>query len=99
VTGQGANSNAAFGRWYANHYVSDSFVPVQSSTPVNPSKTTSVISIVDGPSPIHSAFARQLNPHQSVEFLAYVVGLNFRLLAMNVRGRILETERNKNSYA
>ena len=99
VTGQGANSNAAFGRWYANHYVSDWFVPVQSSTPVNPSKTTSVISIVDGPSPIHSAFNRQLNPHQSVEFLAHVVGLNFRLLAMNVRGRILETERNKNSYA
>jgi hypothetical protein len=98
VAGQGSDSNAMFGRWYAKHYVSDSLVPVQLSTPVNPSKTTSIISIVNGPSPIHSAFTRQLNPHQSVEFMAHVVGLNFRLLAMNVRGRILETERNKNSY-
>ena len=38
-------------------------------------------------------------PHQSVEFMANAVNQTFRLLAMNVRGRILETERNKNSYA
>jgi hypothetical protein len=98
ITGLGANSNSAFGRWYGNHYFSDLLIPTQSSAPVNPSNTTSVISIVDGPSPIHAAFVRKLGPHQSVEFLANVVGLNFRLLAMNVRGRILDTERNTNSY-
>jgi hypothetical protein len=98
ITGLGANSNSAFGRWYGNHYFSDSLTPTQSSAPVNPSNTTSAISIVDGPSPIHAAFVRKLGPHQSVEFLANVVGLNFRLLAMNVRGRILDTERNTNSY-
>ena len=98
ITGLGANSNASFGRWYGNHYFSDSFTTVQSSTPVNPSKTTSIISVVDGPSPIHAAFVRKLGPHQSVEFAANVVGMNFRLLAMNVRGRILDTERNTNSY-
>jgi len=66
---------------------------------MNPSKTTSIISVVDGPSPIHASFVRKLGPHQSVEFAANVVGMNFRLLAMNVRGRILDTERNTNSYA
>jgi hypothetical protein len=88
-----------FGRWYLNLYESDDTDSAAQSVPQNPSKTTAVISLRDGPSAIHSAFsARLLAPHQSVEFVANAVGLDFRLLAMNVRGRILETERNKNSY-
>jgi hypothetical protein len=31
--------------------------------------------------------------------VAFVVGQTFRLLALNVKGRILDSERSKNSYA
>jgi hypothetical protein len=99
ITGTG-NSVPAFGRWYLNLYESDDTVPVLKSAPQNPSATVAVRSVIDGPSPVHAAFsARTLMPHQSVEFMANAVNQTFRLLAMNVRGRILETERNKNSYA
>ena len=98
INGQ-VDSNPVFGRWYANLYVSDNEIPTMKSVPQNPSAQVPVQSIIDGPSPIHSAFpSRVLNPHQSVEFVANAVNLTFRLLAMNVRGRILETERNRNSY-
>lgn len=94
-----AGSQPAFGRWYLNLYNADDVVPSEKSVPKNPSELVAVQSVVDGPSPIHSAFTfRRLAPHQSVEFLANAVNQTFRLLAMNVRGRILETERNRNSY-
>jgi hypothetical protein len=93
-----------FKRWFLNHYVGDATKFSQTAFPTNPSNNsvnaTSVATVVDGPSPVHAAFAeRILNPMQSVQFVANAVNQNFRLLAMNVRGRILETERNKNSYA
>lgn len=89
----------AFGRWYLNLYESDNELPSVKAVPQNPSGTAAVRSVIDGPSPVHAAFsARTLMPHQSVEFMANAVNQTFRLLAMNVRGRILETERNKNSY-
>lgn len=94
------SSYSAFGRWYLNLYQSDDTSPTLFSAPYNPSATAAVVSVRNGPSPVHSAFsARKLAPHQSVEFMANAVNQTFRLLAMNVRGRILDTERNLNSYA
>lgn len=103
ITGAGG-SDPVFGRWWLNHLVGDSSTIQQTSSPANPSSNSTFNSyfrsVTDGPSPVHAAFAqRLLNPTQSVQFVANAVNQNFRLLAMNVRGRILETERNKNSYA
>jgi hypothetical protein len=39
-----------------------------------------------------------LGPQWSVEFAAFVVGQSFRLLALSIKGRILDTERNTNNY-
>jgi hypothetical protein len=88
-----------FPHWFAGAFVGDSDHPFSISTPINPSKQANQNSIVDGASPIHAAFDKRLDPFQSVTFLANAVGMDFRVIAMNVRGRILETERNKNSYA
>jgi len=96
------NPDATFARWfgmvYKGDYDTDEY-PVSIALPLNPSKQQNVISIIDGGSPVHASFEKILNPFQSVTFLSNAVGFNFRLLAMNVRGRILQTERNKNSYA
>lgn len=96
------NPEAIFARWFGMVYKGDydtNPYPVSIALPLNPSRQQNVISIVDGGSPIHASFEKILNPFQSVTFLSNAVGFNFRLLAMNVRGRILQTERNKNSYA
>ena len=64
---------------------------------------------MNGTSPIHAAWnqlkvtgtasSMVLGPQWSVEFAAFVVGQTFRLLALSIKGRILDTERNTNNYA
>jgi hypothetical protein len=97
--GKTVDADSVFPRWFAGVYSGDSYFPFSIGTPVNPSKQANSISIVDGASPIHAPFDKKLDTYQSVTFLANAVGMDFRVIAMNVRGRILETERNKNSYA
>ena len=98
-----------FSRWFVNLYKSEDTTVLLKGYSFNPSNDDSNKTIVDGPSPIHAAWNQSkqfgtaanmtIGPQWSIEFAAFVVGQTFRLLALNIKGRILETERNTNNYA
>jgi hypothetical protein len=98
-----------FSRWFGNLYRSEEETAYLTGYSYNPSWDDTKKTIVNGQSPIHATWNQSatfgalpktvIGPQWSVEFVAFVVGQTFRLLALNVKGRILETERSKNSYA
>jgi hypothetical protein len=98
-----------FSRWFANLYKGEGETAYLKGYSYNPSTNDTYKTIVDGQTPVHAAWnqtkttgtasSMAIGPQWSVEFVAFVVGQTFRLLALNVKGRILDSERSKNSYA
>lgn len=98
-----------FSRWFANLYRGEEDTVYLKGYSYNPSTDDTKKTIVNGTSPIHAAWNQTkvtgtassmvLGPQWSVEFAAFVVGQTFRLLALSIKGRILDTERNTNNYA
>lgn len=98
-----------FSRWFANLYKGEGDTAYLKGYSYNPSTDDTYKTIVDGQTPVHAAWnqtkttgtasSMAIGPQWSVEFVAFVVGQTFRLLALNVKGRILDSERSKNSYA
>ena len=98
-----------FSRWFANLYRGEDDTALLKGYSYNPSTDDTKKTIVNGTSPIHAAWNQTkvtgtassmvLGPQWSVEFAAFVVGQTFRLLALSIKGRILDTERNTNNYA
>jgi len=98
-----------FSRWFANLYRGEENTVYLKGYSYNPSTDDTKKTIVNGTSPIHAAWnqakvtgtasSMALGPQWSVEFAAFVVGQTFRLLALSIKGRILNTERNTNNYA
>jgi hypothetical protein len=98
-----------FSRWFANLYRGEEDTVLLKGYSYNPSTDDTKKTIVNGTSPIHAAWNQTkvtgtassmvLGPQWSVEFAAFVVGQSFRLLALSIKGRILDTERNTNNYA
>jgi hypothetical protein len=98
-----------FSRWFANLYKSEEDTAYLTGYSLNPSGNDTKKTIVNGQSPIHATWNQNtafgsapkvvMGPQWSIEFAAFVVGQTFRLLALNVKGRILNTERSKNNYA
>lgn len=98
-----------FSRWFANLYKGEGDTAYLKGYSYNPSTNDTYKTIVDGQTPVHAAWnqtkttgtasSMAIGPQWSVEFVAFVVGQTFRLLALNVKGRILDSERSKNSYA
>lgn len=98
-----------FSRWFANLYRGEEDTALLKGYSYNPSTDDTKKTIVNGTSPIHAAWNQTkvtgtassvaLGPQWSVEFAAFVVGQTFRLLALSIKGRILDTERNTNNYA
>jgi hypothetical protein len=87
-----------FARWYGGLFQADEPNPYSVSCATNTDKTTIIQTVTNGGSPIHANFNKKLDLFQSVTMFMLVAGFDCRVLAMNVRGRILETERSKNSY-
>lgn len=104
-----ATGHNQFSRWFANLYKGEGDTVYLKGYSYNPSTNDTYKTIVDGQTPIHAAWNQAkatgsaasmvMGPQWSVEFVAFVVGQTFRLLALNVKGRILNSERSKNSYA
>jgi hypothetical protein len=98
-----------FSRWFANLYRGEEDTALLKGYSYNPSTDDTKKTIVNGTSPIHAAWnqtkttgtasSMALGPQWSIEFAAFVVGQTFRLLALSIKGRILDTERNTNNYA
>lgn len=98
-----------FSRWFANLYRGEEDTVYLKGYSYNPSTDDTKKTIVNGTSPIHAAWNQTkvtgtassmvLGPQWSIEFAAFVVGQTFRLLALSIKGRILDTERNTNNYA
>jgi len=97
-----------FSRWFANLYKGENETPTAKGYSYNPTAQDNTMTIVDGPTPIHASWNQgrpvgsaaqvAMGPQFSVEFVAFAVCQTFRLLALNVKGRILGTERDRNNY-